>query len=156
MFEQRGHGDSDMDTTDYEILRILQADGRITMKALAGRISMSVPAAAERVRRLEEQGVIQGYRAEIDPAALGRRVEAVILAIDRPGLSVKLREFAADCPDITEAWDLAGRVNVLLRVSCRDMPAFQQLAASLQQLCTTESYLFLNEFKNTGVPIENE
>ena len=142
-----------MDATDLQILKILQQDGRITMKALAQQIAMSVPAAAERVRRMEERGVIAGYAAQIEPAALGREVDAVILATARPGCDARLRTLIQDCPDVTEAWDVAGRVGLLLRVNCADMPAFQALVKTLQGLSDTESYFYLHQLKKAGVPI---
>ena len=56
---------TDLDATDYEIMSIMQEDARITMRELAQRISLSPPSTAERVRRLEEGGFIQGYQADI-------------------------------------------------------------------------------------------
>ena len=143
-----------MDQTDRRILDILQRDGRITMKALAGQINMSGPAAAERVRRLEEQKVIQGYRAEIDLNALGCQVEAVILASAHAGQEMRLREYVQDCPAITDAWDLAGRVGLLLKVHCVDMAAFRAVVRELQDMSTTESYLYLNCLKEHGRPAD--
>ena len=143
-----------MDTTDGKILSILQRDGRITMKALAQQINMSVPSAAERVRRLEEQRVILGYQAILDARALGREIETVILAAARPQCEEQLRDFVRDCPDIIEAWDLAGRVGLLLRISCRDMPAFQELVTKMQKFSTTESYLYLHHLKCGKIPVE--
>ena len=74
-----------MDTTDRRILRVLQQDARITMTALAEQISMSVPATAERVHRLEEQQIIRGYHADISAVAAGYEIEAVVLATAHAG-----------------------------------------------------------------------
>ena len=74
-----------MDTTDRRILRVLQQDARITMTALAEQISMSVPATAERVHRLEEQQVIRGYHADISAAAAGYEIEVMMLATAHAG-----------------------------------------------------------------------
>lgn len=67
-----------LDTLDERILSELQENGRLTMKALAERVGLSSPAMIERVRRLEERGVLAGYRAIVDPAAIGRPISAII------------------------------------------------------------------------------
>src|SRR3954453_22950733 len=69
-----------IDAIDERILTELQANGRLTMKSLAERVGLSSPAMIERVRRLEDRGVIAGYRAIVAPEALGRPVSAVITA----------------------------------------------------------------------------
>lgn len=69
---------SAIDTLDERILSELQSNGRLTMKALAERVGLSSPAMIERVRRLEERGVLAGYRAVVDPAAIGRPLTALI------------------------------------------------------------------------------
>lgn len=143
-----------MDQIDRKILDILQRDGRITMKALSGEISMSVPAASERVRRLEEQGIILGYHAEVDLQALGCQVEAIVLATVRDGQEMTLREFVQKCPAIVEAWDLAGRVGLMLKVRCINMAAFQDVVRDLQTMSATESYMFLNCCKQQMLSVE--
>lgn len=69
---------SGIDTLDEQILSELQNDGRLTMKALAERVGLSSPAMIERVRRLEERGVLAGYRAIVNPTAIGRPLTALI------------------------------------------------------------------------------
>ena len=73
-----------VDSLDEQILAALQENGRLTMKSLAEQVGLSSPAMIERVRRLEERGVISGYRAIVAPAALGRPITALISAtVDR-------------------------------------------------------------------------
>ena len=73
-----------VDSLDEQILAALQENGRLTMKSLAEQVGLSSPAMIERVRRLEERGVISGYRAIVAPAALGRPISALIAAtVDR-------------------------------------------------------------------------
>jgi Lrp/AsnC family leucine-responsive transcriptional regulator len=67
-----------LDRVDRQILRELQADGRVPLAQLGRRVALSPPAVADRVRRLERAGIIVGYRAEIDPAALGAPVAAFV------------------------------------------------------------------------------
>lgn len=73
-----------MDNVDLKVLRKLQEDGRVTMKALAEEVGLSSPAMIERVRRLEEREVLKGYRALVNPRAVGRSLTALInVSLDR-------------------------------------------------------------------------
>ena len=67
-----------LDPTDLSMIEILQQDGRISVSELGRRIGLSQPAASERLKRLEERGIIAGYRAIIDPASVGLSMMAVI------------------------------------------------------------------------------
>ncbi|TIT39757.1 MAG: AsnC family transcriptional regulator, partial [Mesorhizobium sp.] len=67
-----------LDPTDMAIVEILQEDGRIGISALGRRVGLSQPATSERVKRLEERGIVSGYRAVVDPTALGLGTMAVI------------------------------------------------------------------------------
>ncbi len=69
---------AEFDTVDTRILEILRMDGRISWKALADQVHLAPSSVADRVRRLEQRGVILGYGARIDPAAIGRTVRAVV------------------------------------------------------------------------------
>ena len=67
-----------MDMTDHKIIEILQEDGRISMKDLGKIVGLTSPAVSERVKKLEEAGIIEGYKAIISPDALGRVIKAFI------------------------------------------------------------------------------
>jgi DNA-binding Lrp family transcriptional regulator len=67
-----------LDDVDWRLLEALQADGRLSFKELGRRINLSAPAVAERVRRLEETGVITGYRAEVDARRAGQPLQAFV------------------------------------------------------------------------------
>lgn len=74
-----------IDETDRQLLRTLESDGRITAAELAKRVGMSAPAVTDRIRRLEDKGVIKRFTAEIDLGALGYTLEAVVRIKPRPG-----------------------------------------------------------------------
>ena len=87
------------DATDRQILRILREDGRASHAAIAKRVGLSAPAVGERVRKLETSGVIQGYRAVLEPDALGLEVCAFVAIAPQPrnpaaNLVTNLRELA--------------------------------------------------------------
>ena len=144
-----------MDTTDRRILRVLQQDARITMTALAEQISMSVPATAERVHRLEEQQIIRGYHADISAVAAGYDIEVMMLVTAHVGAEQELYQMVEERPEVVSAWDLAGRTGLLLRVICKDMASFEALVESFQQVSTTESYFCLHQRKGVQLPLED-
>ena len=113
-----------------KILAELQRDGRLTVTELAAKVQLSVSPCHRRLRDLERAGVIRGYRAVVDPAALGLSFEAVVFASMRDGDSATVAAFeetVAAIPNIIEAQRLFGDPDYLLRVVTADLVAFQQL-----------------------------
>ena len=89
-----------LDEINLRLLAELQGDGRIGFAELGRRVGMSAPAVAERVSRLERAGVITGYRAELDPGALGFPVSAIVRIRPSPGRLQRVREVAADSSEV--------------------------------------------------------
>jgi len=119
-----------MDTTDQRILAELQKDGRLTVTDLAERIGLSVSPCHRRVRALEQSGAIRGYRAELDPAALGLKFSALVFVTLRDGDRQAVDAFehaVADVPQVLQAQRLFGDPDYLLHVITRDLAAFRQL-----------------------------
>ncbi len=110
-----------MDATDSEILRLLREDARISWRDLGSAVGLSANAAADRVRRLRRAGVITGFVALVDPAAGGRRLEALVGVTLAHGTDSD--GFARDViglEPVTEVLHLTGAPDYMLRVSCRD------------------------------------
>ena len=118
---------SRIDTLDERIIDELQVSGRLTMKSLAEHVGLSSPAMIERVRRLEDQGVIVGYRGVVDPAAIGRPIGAVILAEVPFTAHDAFLAVIEDEPGIVEAHRLSGRRNFMLRAHVADPAALEML-----------------------------
>jgi Lrp/AsnC family transcriptional regulator, leucine-responsive regulatory protein len=97
-----------LDPTDRQIISELAQDGRISFAELGRRVSLSSPAVTERVRRLEQIGVITGYRAEIDPRALGYALTAIVRVKPAVRQLSKIAELAADIPQIEECLRITG------------------------------------------------
>ena len=97
-----------LDAVDRQILGELTEDARISFAQLGRRVSMSPPAVTERVRRLEQAGVITGYRAEIDPRALGYALTAIVRVKPAVRQLSKIAELAADIPQIEECLRITG------------------------------------------------
>lgn len=118
-----------MDEIDRGILRELQRDGRLTNQELAQRVGLTASPCMRRVRQLEQDGVIQGYRAVIDPEAVGRKFEVLVsIEVKRDRESVEAVEAALrEIPDVIEAYRLFGSPGCLLRIAVADITAYEQL-----------------------------
>jgi Lrp/AsnC family transcriptional regulator, leucine-responsive regulatory protein len=115
---------AELDTVNVRVLEELQRDPRLTMSELGRRIGMSSPAVTERVRRLEEAGVICGYRLELNPAALGLPITAYVRIRPSPGQLSKIAELAQQIPEVVECHRVTGEDCFVLKVY---IPAIDQL-----------------------------
>jgi DNA-binding Lrp family transcriptional regulator len=119
-----------MDAIDWKILATLQAEGRLTVTELAQRVSLSAAPCHRRLRELERTGVIRGYRAIIDPAAIGLGFEVLVqVTMDREDAAT-ITEFEHRLPEIPQvrhAERLFGDPDYLLRVATAGLEAYQAL-----------------------------
>ena len=122
-----------LDALDWQILRELQQEARLSYNALARRVGLSAPAVAERVRRLEEAGVIVGYRAEVDPAKVGLQVMAVVQLHCAPGKCLLKTASAADYPEILEVLKVSGPYCTVLKIVAASIPHLEQFFERLGQ-----------------------
>jgi Lrp/AsnC family transcriptional regulator, leucine-responsive regulatory protein len=104
------------DSRNVSLLRLLQAHPRTSISELARRIGMSAPAAKERLLRLEESGVIRGYRLELDPAALGLPVTVYIRVRPVAGQLPKVVELAQSLPQVVECHRITGEDCFIVKV----------------------------------------
>ena len=121
----------DLDQTDWRIIAELQRDGKLSYNQLARRVNLSSPAVAERVRRLEQSGVIAGYQARIDPARAGLPLTAFIqmrCALTRCLLKTTT---ADDLPEIVEIHKLSGNFCTMLKVRVASMSHLEGLLERL-------------------------
>lgn len=119
-----------MDGVDRKILAELQNDGRLTITDLAARVGLSISPCHRRLRELERTGVIRGYRAIVDPKAMGLTFEALLFVTMRQEDRETLLGFEAalaDIPNVVQAQRLFGDPDYLLRIVTADLAAYQQL-----------------------------
>ncbi|MFE3824662.1 Lrp/AsnC family transcriptional regulator [Streptomyces sp. NPDC059092] len=119
-----------MDAMDRKILTELQLDGRLTVTELAARVRLSVSPCHRRLRDLERAGAIRGYRAVVDPAAVGLNFEALVFATLRwesPDTVTAFEEAVTALPHVIQAQRLFGEPDYLLRVATTDLAAYQRL-----------------------------
>ena len=118
----------DLDEVDAQILMALQENARITMRELGSQVGLSAPAVTERVRRLEQQGVIRGYRAEVAPERIGLPVVAFVnLAMGREMRpSARLDQEVGKLDEVVECYRITGDDAYLLKVAVSDVDALRE------------------------------
>jgi Lrp/AsnC family transcriptional regulator, leucine-responsive regulatory protein len=116
-----------IDATNMRLLEELQGDARLANAELGRRVGLSAPAVAERVARLQEVGAITGFRAEVDPRALGYSLSAVIRIRPAPRELRKVADLAQDTPEITECHRITGDDCYLMRAWVRDVEHLEEL-----------------------------
>lgn len=136
------NGSPRMDATDARILDALTDDPRLSTAALARRVALSAPTVRERVKRLEEAGVIRGYRLDVNPAAIGLPVAAWVRIRPGPGQLPKIADLAARTPEVSECHRISGEDCFLLKIH---LPALEDLEQILDQFLihgqTTSSFI---------------
>lgn len=120
-----------LDSTNLRLLAELQHDPRLPMAELGRRIGMSAPAVTERVRRLEDTGIIRGYHLDVNPAALGLPIMIYIRVRPDPGQLPKIAELARRTPEIVECHRITGEDCFILKAH---IPAMDQLDQLLDRL----------------------
>ncbi|MCY0941440.1 MULTISPECIES: Lrp/AsnC family transcriptional regulator [Streptomyces] len=122
------------DATDWRILEALQRDGRASFTELARSVSMSASAVTERVRRMEEVGVITGYTAVVDPDKLGKSILALVRLRYPHGNYKPFHDFLDATPDILEAHHVTGDDCFVLKVAARSMAHLEEVTGRISGL----------------------
>lgn len=115
------------DETNLRLLDELQRDARISLAELGRRVGLTAPAVADRIQRLEQQQVIRGYRADVDPEAVGYPLTAVIRIRPAPRQLHKVAELAKTTPEVVECHRITGDDCYLLRVHLRSVSHLEEV-----------------------------
>ena len=116
-----------LDEIDRRLLEELGSDGRLTMAELGRRISLSPPAVAERVQRLERTGVITGYHAAIDPKAIGYPIAAVVRVRPASRQLQRIPELARETPEVVECYRITGEDCFFLKLHLRSIDDLEEI-----------------------------
>lgn len=143
---------------DVRVLALLQAQGRRSYADMASELGMAGPSVHDRVKKLEAKGVIRGYAADVDPAAVGLSVLAFTWVTQAPGsVAHDLTPIFAAIPEIEECHYIAGEADYLLKIRAGDM---EQLGAIVRRIQTTEDVfstetdvVFTTSFERRPLPI---
>ncbi len=150
----------DIDSLDKKILQALSENGRTKWADLAGACGVSSPAIADRVRRLEKRGIIQGYTACLSPEALGQSLMALIfVTLERPEHRQPFLDFVQATPAVQECHHITGEGDYLLKVRCTGTAALEQILSEgikgLPGIRQTRTAIALSTVKETtNLPIE--
>ncbi|MGZ3601263.1 MAG: Lrp/AsnC family transcriptional regulator [Ktedonobacterales bacterium] len=126
-----------LDSTNLRLLAELQRDPRLSMSELGRRIGMSAPAVTERVRRMEDTGIIRGYHLDVNPAALGLPIMLYIRVRPDPGQLPKIAELARRIPEVVECHRITGEDCFILKAHIPSMDQLDQLLDRLLLFGTT-------------------
>jgi Lrp/AsnC family leucine-responsive transcriptional regulator len=116
-----------LDPTNLRLIAELQADARLSIAELGRRIGLSPPAVAERMTRLEEEGVITGYHAEVNPRALGYELGAILRIRPAPRQIATVAELAGDTPQVVECHRITGEDCFLMRLEVRSVAELEDV-----------------------------
>jgi Lrp/AsnC family transcriptional regulator, leucine-responsive regulatory protein len=116
-----------LDPVNRAILAELQREARLSMAELGRRVKLSPPAVAERVQRLEREGVIRGYHADLDPAKLGYAIAVVVRVAPATRQLDKIREIARDTPEVVECHRITGEDCFFLKLHLRSIDDLEPL-----------------------------
>lgn len=145
-----------MDVTDYRIIEILQDDGRISMKDLGKMVGLTSPAVSERVKRLEETGVIEGYKAMINPFKLNINVKAFIDVAMAAEKYKRFLDYATENNHIIECHHVTGGDCVTLKVIARNMEELEKLIDDIKKFGNTRTSIVLSSpFANKPISPNN-
>lgn len=145
-----------LDRIDLEILRVLNAKGRISMVELAKVVNLTTSPCTDRVKRLEKEGMIKGYHAEICPEKLGLDVQVFIhIRLDQSSFSIfdKFAKAVDLIPEIEECYSLSGDFDTMIKVRVKSMRAYQRFMSSklgsLPGVIQTRSEFVIEEHKTS-------
>jgi len=135
-----------MDQTDLKIISILQKDGRISMKELGKVVSLSPPAVAERVKRLEDVGIIERYKAVVNNEKVGKPICVLINASIKPEKQENFLDFAnkAEAEEIVECHHVTGPHSMIMKAYLREMTHLEELVGKIQFYGNTETYIIMS------------
>jgi Lrp/AsnC family leucine-responsive transcriptional regulator len=144
-----------MDANDLKILKILQEDARTPNAEIARAVDMAPSAILERIRKLEERGVIQGYAARLDPIAVERRLLAFVFVSTEASLhDEEVVEAVEQFPEVLEVHDVAGEDSYLLKVRVGDTEELhhflREKLARVKRVSATRTVFVLKSWKETS------
>jgi DNA-binding Lrp family transcriptional regulator len=153
-----------LDRADLKLLELLQQDGRTTVQALSEAIHLSARATLNRVRKLEAHGVIEGYRAMVNRAALGEQVcvfAEIALKDQRQAVVQRFERRMAATPEVVGCWVVSGRYDYLVRIACRHLADYHRLIngwlddapLGVEKIVTNIELQTIKEFE--GFPLPN-
>ena len=144
-----------LDAIDCKILVELQKDGRESASNIAEKIKVSVPTITERIRKLQDSGVITGFQAIVDPTSIGLDVAAIITVISGSSQYYKEVTLAAEeTPEVVQCFSTTGNGSHTLLVTTKNSNTLEELLRKIQSwpgVTRTETQIILSSYKNATI-----
>ena len=145
-----------MDRTDYKILNILQADCRTTLKDIGDQVGLTAPAVSERIRKMEEHGIIRGFHIDVDRERLDCSMTGFILVAPEPEKYNSFCDFCQKNPAIISHYHVIGVFNALLRFAVRGTRELDELLSSIKHYGNSQTSVELKTyFETKEIPNQN-
>lgn len=133
------------DETDWHILRELQVDARLSYAELGRRVGLSSPAVQERVRKMEDYGIITGYRVEIDLPKAGYPLSAYVRVGNLPNVDGdRVRELSEALPEVMECHHITGQDCFLLKIAATSIPHLEDVVSKFSDFTHTVTTIVLS------------
>lgn len=147
-----------VDSVDRRLIQALRVNARATFAELARLVGLSAPAVHERVGKLEAAGVITGYHAAVEPAAVGLGISALVGVLQGDlGDSDRIFVELAGMPEIEDCWFVAGEETFVVKVRVSDMPSLEQAIGALNRIRgvarTRTTVVLSTRFENRARPV---
>ncbi len=133
-----------VDETDWKILKALQINGRISYRELGEQIGLSTPAVSERVRKLEDSGIIEGYSARLNLEKLGKTIVAFVNVNTRPESNDPLQKFVKKTPEVLEAHYITGQASFVLKIAIGSILDLEDFIKKLSHFGPTQTSIVLS------------
>lgn len=148
-----------LDRIDSLLLEAIQLDAKASLAALGEVVELSPPAVMERLKKLEQAGIIRGYHAHVDGRRVGLDIAAFIgVAVQSPDRMAEIQEWGGTRPDVLECHHVTGAYTLLLKVKTRNTGALEELVNALRSMdgvrATDTMIVFSTAFERTPIPIE--
>lgn len=130
-----------LDNYDHKILQLLQEDARMSHAEIGRKVHLSQPAVSERIKRLEASQIIRGYKADINPKALGYDITAMIRVSTQQGRPYA--HYVANCPEIVDCYTVTGEDGAVMRVLATDVEHLQRIINELNAFGSTSTAIVL-------------
>lgn len=138
-----------MDRTDYQILNILQADSRTTLRQIGDQVGLTAPAVSERIHRMEEKQIIRDYRIDVDREQLDCSMTGFILVAPEPEKYNSFCEFCQKNPAIISHYHVIGVFNALLRFAVRGTRELDELLSAIKRYGDSQTSVQLKTYFET-------
>ena len=140
-----------MDELDRKILALLSANARTTIKEIAIQVSLTSPAVAERIRKMERGGIIAGYTVRLTPEQSRNTVNAIISIYVAPDQREEFHQLLLGEETVEQCYQVTGQHSHMIKANCQDIPTLERLINRLQKMGQTNTQIVLSTVRGPGL-----